>query len=128
MADVVEEPDWREKIAADARALIERLSGKVLDNAQRGCPVSLDGSNGNPPGHLRESLRRGVEGTVARIGSDLNYSLYVEEGHRVAYRDKTTSEVIFTGAVVAPQPYLRPALYEVAGEVGATVEEFRTGT
>lgn len=125
MPGFVEDPGWREQIAADVRDLLDRLSGTVLDNARQGCPVSPTGSNGNAPGHLRDSLRRGVEGTTARIGSDLNYSLYVEEGHRVAYRDQSTHQIVYTGNVVPPQPYLRPALYALEGEAGAVIEESR---
>ncbi|MET8848052.1 HK97 gp10 family phage protein [Amycolatopsis sp. NPDC004625] len=95
--------DWREKIAADVRDLFGRLVGEVLEDAQAMVPVDT--------GHLRESLSSEIRGETARIGSDLNYALYVEEGHRVAYRDPHTGETVFTGDIVPPQPYLRPALF-----------------
>lgn len=122
MAQYVADPDWREQIAQDARDLLNRLSDKGLDRALAACPVSRDGSNGNPPGHLRSSLRRYVEGETARWGTDLNYSVYVEEGHRVAYKDQATGTTVFTGDVVAPQPFLRPSLYELGPEVGPVIE------
>ncbi|MEV4604806.1 HK97 gp10 family phage protein [Amycolatopsis sp. NPDC049253] len=102
MADYREEPDWRERIAADVRELFGRLIGDVLDDAKRLVPVDT--------GHLRESLSSEIRGETARIGSDLNYALYVEEGHRVGYAGPD-GETVFTGDVVPPQPYLRPALY-----------------
>lgn len=116
MPGFAEDPEWRERIAADVRDLLDRLSGHVLDNAQRAVPVDT--------GHLHESLRRGIEGTTARIGSDLNYSLYVEEGHRIAYRNQE-GVVVYTGGVVPPQPYLRPALYALEAEAGVVIEETR---
>lgn len=106
MAEFVEDPDWRERIAQDMRDLIDRLSGEILADAQAACPVDT--------GHLRESLKRGIEGTTARIGTDLNYGLYLEEGHRVAYRG-ADGGTHFTGDVVPPQPFLRPALYRQRG-------------
>lgn len=111
MAQFVEDPGWREKIRDDLAALMSRLGDGILEDAEAGCPVSRDGSNGNPPGHLRESLRKAQQDTTVRIGTDLNYGLYVEEGHRVAYRDHATGQVVFTGKVVPPEPFLRPALY-----------------
>lgn len=94
--------DWREKIAADVRDLFGKLVGEVLEDAQALVPVDT--------GHLRESLSSEINGDTARIGSDLNYALYVEEGHRVAYAGPD-GETIFTGDIVPPQPYLRPALF-----------------
>lgn len=110
MAEFVEERDWRQKIRDDLVELMSRLGGDILVDAENGCPVSRDGSNGNPPGHLRASLRKAQQDTTVRIGTDLNYGLYLEEGHRVAYRN-AEGIVVYTGAVVAPQPFLRPALY-----------------
>lgn len=115
MPGYVEDPDWRARIAQDVQSLLGRLSGHVLDNAQRAVPVDT--------GELHGSLRRSTEGNTARIGSDLNYSLYVEEGHRIAYRDKHTQQIVYTGGVVPPQPYLRPALYALEAEAGVVIEE-----
>jgi phage gpG-like protein len=106
VAEYREEPDWREKVAADVRELFGQLVGDVLDDAKRLVPVDT--------GHLRESLDSEINGDTARIGSELNYALYVEEGHRVAYRG-SDGETVFTGDVVPPQPYLRPALYRKRG-------------
>lgn len=126
MGGFTENPDWREQIRADAIALLSRLSDRGLAKAQAACPVSRDGSNGNPPGHLRRSLRKAVnEGDLsASWGTDLNYSIYVEEGHRVAYAGPD-GETVFTGDVVPPQPYLRPSLYDLGPEVGAVIEAGR---
>lgn len=102
MADYVEEPGWREQIAADVRDMFGKLVGDILEDAKRLAPVDT--------GRLRESLDSEINGDTARIGTELNYALYVEEGHRVAYRG-ADGQVHYTGAVVPPQPYLRPALY-----------------
>ncbi|MEC3974739.1 HK97 gp10 family phage protein [Amycolatopsis sp. H20-H5] len=106
MADYVEEPGWRERIAADVRELFGRLTGEVREDARALAPVDT--------GHLRESVDSEINGDTARIGSDLNYALYVEEGHRVAFRN-AAGETEFTGEVVSPQPFLRPALYRKRG-------------
>lgn len=106
MAEYREEPGWKEKIADDVRELFSKLTGEVLEDAKRLVPVDT--------GHLRESLSSEIRGDTARIGSDLNYALYVEEGHRVGYAGPDGGTV-FTGDVVPPQPYLRPALYRRRG-------------
>lgn len=109
MADYETDPDRDTHIADLKRQLLDRASADVLEDVLRGCPVSVDGSNGNPPGYLRDHQRRAIEGDTARIGSDVDYSVYVEDGHRVAYRD-ANGQIVYTGAVVAPQPFLRTAI------------------
>lgn len=101
-----EAPDWREQIAADVREMFSKLVGEVRDDAKALAPVDT--------GHLRDSIDSEILGETARIGTDLNYALYVEEGHRVAYRG-SDGEVHYTGEIVPPQPYLRPALYRKRG-------------
>lgn len=99
--------DWREQIAADVRDLFSKLVGEVLEDAQAMVPVDT--------GDLLASLSSEIRGDTARIGSELNYALYVEEGHRVAYKDPKTGETVFTGDIVPPQPFLRPAIYRRRG-------------
>lgn len=105
MADYEETGDWRDKVAADMQELLSKVVGDVLTHARAGCPVDT--------GHLRESLSSEIQGTTGRIGTELNYGLYVEEGHRVAYRNPD-GVIVYTGEIVPPQPYLRPALYRKA--------------
>lgn len=106
MAEYVEDGNWRERIAADNRALLARITGEVLVDAKAGAPVD--------EGTLRDSLESEVRGETSRIGTNENYGIYVEEGHRVAYAGPG-GETVFTGDVVPPQPYLRPALYRQRG-------------
>lgn len=108
--EVDEETGWHKHIDVAGGHVLDKVSSAVLDDAKRICPVSRDGSNGNPPGHLRRSLRKVVGETSARVGSDLDYSVWVEEGHRVAYRN-AAGVIVYTGDVVPPQPYLKPSLY-----------------
>ncbi len=124
MADYIPDPDWRGHLRERAEDLLDRLSAKGLENAQRIVPVSATGSDGNPPGHLRDSLRRAQEGLSARWGSDVDYSAWVEDGHRIAYRG-ADGMVHYTGGVVAPEPYLRPSLYGLEAEAGVIIEERR---
>jgi hypothetical protein len=108
--EVVEETGWHKNIDVLGGHMLDKVSGAVLEDAKRICPVSRDGSNGNAPGHLRRSLRRVVGESSARVGSDVDYSVWVEEGHRIAYRN-AAGVIVYTGGVVPPQPYLRPATF-----------------
>src|SRR5690242_20119554 len=100
------EPGWHTHIERLARDLLERVADDVLDDAQRIVPIDT--------GRLLMSLGMEIRGTTARIGSrDVDYSVYVELGHRIVYRDRNTGELVDTGRVQPPQPYLRPALYRV---------------
>jgi hypothetical protein len=103
------DPNAAAHLAELQRTLLDRASTDVLADVLAGCPVSPDGSNGHEPGYLREHQRRAIEEGTARIGSDVDYSVYVEDGHRVAYRD-AHGEIVYTGKVVPPQPFLRDAL------------------
>lgn len=102
-----EEPGWHDKLTDPKQELLKRIVDEVADDARAIVPVDTHA--------LQESIRTAVEGDVGRVGSDLDYSLYVEEGHRVAFRDPETEETVFTGEVVPPQPYLRPALFRKRG-------------
>lgn len=104
--DYVPNPHWREDIAADVRAWFAELVGGVRTDAKAGCPVDT--------GNLRDSIDSEILGDTGRIGTELNYGLYVEEGHRVAYAGPD-GETVYTGDVVPPQPFLRPALYRRRG-------------
>jgi phage-related baseplate assembly protein len=108
--DVDTEPDWHKNIDVLGGHMLDQVSAAVLEDSQRICPVSRDGSNGNPPGTLLDSLRRAVGETSARVGSDLDYSVWVNEGHRVAYRN-SAGVIVYTGDVVAGQDFLRPPLF-----------------
>lgn len=116
MGGYAEDPDARSHIDESKAAMLDRLSSRLLDLMQRGTPVRT--------GRLRESERRSISGDTARVGSDLDYSLYVEEGHRVAYRG-ADGQKHYTGTVVPPEPYMRPALYALEGEAGTVIEEDR---
>jgi hypothetical protein len=104
------ETDWHKHVDVLGGHMLDKVSGAQLEDAQRICPVSRDGSNGNEPGHLRLSLRRAVGETSARVGSDLDYSVWVEEGHRIAYRN-SAGVIVYTGGVVPPEPFLGPVLH-----------------
>jgi phage gpG-like protein len=96
------DPDWHSHVETAAQDWFRRIVGEVESDAKALAPVDT--------GALRASISSEISGDTARIGSNLDYSLYVEEGHRVAYRgaDGTTH---YTGEVVPPEPFLKPALY-----------------
>ncbi len=60
-------------------------------------------------GHLAESMGHHLEDHNLIIDNTADYSVYVEMGHRVAH-GPGMKEV--GPKVVAPQPYLRAALYQ----------------
>lgn len=96
---VVMNPGWEEIIAHAINSAVDNVAEDVKNDAQRYAPVLT--------GTLRESIHKTpvVDGT-ARVGSVLNYAIDVEMGHHiVAWGHDTTH-------FAAPQPFLRPALYQ----------------
>jgi hypothetical protein len=118
--------DWLEEVLAATDVLFEDTLGPdISDDARTLCPV-FAGENstagyssleiaerlGNvTPGALLESIEFHLNGhdlIVSATGSDeRSYAYYVETGHRI---------VVFgydTGEYKEPQPFLRPALYQI---------------
>lgn len=98
----VPNPGWHEEIDGPVGEWFERIILDIGTDAEAIAPVDT--------GALKQSIRADRQGDVGIIGSDLDYSVYVEEGHRVAYRG-SDGEIHYTGEVVPPQPWLKPALY-----------------
>lgn len=107
MAHFVAEPGWRETVDEYKRQVLSQVVGQVQEIAKRLAPVDT--------GHLRESISSIIEGDIGTVMATADYALFVEEGHRIAYRG-ADGEVHYTGGVVPPQPFLRPALYSVTVE------------
>jgi len=99
-------PGWRDEFDPVKRGWFEDLVLRIGVTAEAIAPVDT--------GALRQSIDVEVQGDTGRIGSNLHYAGYVEEGHRVAYRG-SDGETHYTGDVVPPQPFLRPALYGEGG-------------
>lgn len=97
-----EDPSWRGHVDKAAHLWLARIARDVESDAKALAPVDT--------GRLRASISSEVSGDTARIGSDLDYAGFVEEGHRVAYRG-ADGATHYTGEVVPPQPFLKPALY-----------------
>jgi hypothetical protein len=104
MAQFVAEPGWHDHVMGIERDKQDQVSKDVLVDMRAGCPVDT--------GALLESLDEGrIDDTITRVGSrDLDYSVYVEEGHEIVYVDAAGRKVR-TGRFVEPQPYMKPALY-----------------
>lgn len=98
----VPNPGWHGEINGPVGEWFERIILDIGTDAEAIAPVDT--------GALKQSIRADRQGNVGIIGSDLDYSVYVEEGHRVAYRG-SDGEIHYTGEVVPPQPYLKPSLY-----------------
>jgi hypothetical protein len=100
---VEENPDWRGAIDGYSRETLGDVVKQVHELADRIVPVDT--------GHLKSRLysQVDVDGKSGVVGDDADYALYVEAGHRVAYRG-SDGVVHYTGDVVPPQPFLRSAL------------------
>lgn len=105
MGRFVEEPDWHDRVMGIARDKQDTVSRDVWRDMRAGTPVDT--------GDLLFSERWvRVDDLTTQVGSDLDYSVYVEEGHEVVYRDRNTGEKVRTGRFVPPQRYMRPALFQ----------------
>lgn len=98
---IVWEAGWEQHIDGDVSDFLERLGVEIEADATIGCPVDS--------GHLRDSIEHEVDGDTLRVGSNVAYAGYVEEGHRIVAWGRDT------GRMAPPQPYLRPALYRQRG-------------
>jgi hypothetical protein len=98
-----ENPEWKAGIVEYGREVLADVLGQVHDIADRTAPVDT--------GHLKTSLYSytAADGQSGVVGDDAEYARWVEEGHRVAYRD-SAGVLQYTGSVVPPQPYLRVGL------------------
>ena len=86
---VVFDAGWEQHIDGDISDFLEQLGGDIESDAKTACPVDT--------GRLRGSIEHEVSGDTLRVGSNVEYSVYVEEGTRY----------------MAAEPYLRPALFRV---------------
>lgn len=104
---------------------LRRKAEAVQRRAQELCAVSPEGSHGNPPGHLRDSIGvttgRDEQGAYADIGTDVDYALPVELGSRPHvirskgdYPLRGADGTVYGREVNHPgtpaQPFLRPAV------------------
>jgi HK97 gp10 family phage protein len=66
-----------------------------------GAQIAADAQAATPvlTGHLRDSIEHEVQGETVRVGTNVDYAVYVEEGTRY----------------MNAEPFLRPALYKVRG-------------
>jgi hypothetical protein len=100
---IEKDPEWHAKLGEHNKTVMSDLVTQMHEIADRVVPVDT--------GHLKESLysQVSVDGTEGVVGADAHYALYVEDGHRVAYRG-ADGETHYTGDVVPPQPFLRVAM------------------
>ncbi len=104
---------------------LRTLGSRVEAEQKRLCPVSPEGSHGNPPGHLQDSLHsaQGVDadGQYVDVGTDVDYALYPEFGtppHVIRskgdYPLRDQHGNVFGKEVQHPgtpaTPYLRPSI------------------
>jgi hypothetical protein len=104
-----EEPGWRDNIAAAGRDLLDNHIGPaILADMQHGCPIDT--------GKLLTSLDKAmVDDETLRVGSrDVDYTVFVVEGHRIVYRNRD-GDLVDTGRIQPGQDFMRPALYRRRG-------------
>lgn len=78
---------------------VEQAAEAVVEEARAAAPVSAHGSNGNPPGFLRDHIVFEMTGKLeAHVESQAEYSGPVEFGHH------------HPGYSVAGRPYFTPAV------------------
>jgi hypothetical protein len=114
-------PGWEAQVlAAWDKFAAERLGPDIERDAKRYAPVRT--------GRLRESIEHHLEGHVLVVEAHAPYAAFVELGTRPhlitshgpwSLRNAGTGQ--YFGRVVhhpgtRPEPYLRPALYQVRGE------------
>lgn len=105
MARVVMEPGWQEHARVSADELLSgKLGPAIAGDAKRYAPKRT--------GKLAGSIGHHMDGHDLIVDATAGYAGYVELGHRVAH-GPGMSEV--GPKVVAPSPYLRPALYQARG-------------
>jgi HK97 gp10 family phage protein len=89
------EPGWQRHLDGPIAELLERLGSEIVEDAKDLAPVDT--------GHLRESIGHTVTGegfeSTLTVEASADYAGYVELGTRY----------------MAPQPFLRPALYRHRG-------------
>jgi HK97 gp10 family phage protein len=88
---VVFEPGWERRVEDAIPEILERLGVDIEADAKAACPVDT--------GRLRASIEHEVDGDTLRVGTNVEYAVYVEEGTRY----------------MEAEPYLRPALYRQRG-------------
>jgi hypothetical protein len=138
VVDVKLGPRWENDLVAAAEPVLDEAAVIVAAGQKRRIPVSVDGSNGRPPGYARDRIHvergRDAEGPYRDVGSDATtpdgypYPLGLELGtapHTIEshgeypLRDKHGN--VF-GRVVEhpgtpPYPWCRAALADIVGKV-----------
>jgi hypothetical protein len=97
-----ENPGWHDEFEPDKDRWFGDLVLDIGVDAEAIAPVDT--------GHLKQSVYAEVNGDTGIVGAKAHYALYVEEGHRIAYRG-ADGEIHYTGGFVPPQPFLKPALF-----------------
>jgi HK97 gp10 family phage protein len=93
-------PEVMAGLRAAAIQAVQQTAAQVQTDAKSFCPVRT--------GALRESIRTEMDGDLtAAVGSDLNYSVFVELGTRR----------------MTAQPYLTPAVEVARGQFATTIED-----
>jgi hypothetical protein len=102
LADIEMASGWEPEVdAAAADLLATRLGPEIAADAKEAAPRDT--------GRLADSIEYEVSGTSLRVGSNLDYALPVEEGHRIVAWGHETGEY------QPPRPFLKPALYRARG-------------
>ena len=111
MARVEVSGEWEGGVAAAIEEFFdERLGPDIVRDAKRYCPTRTEALRDSIEHHIEDGGDLIVSATGGAGGRV--YAAYVELGHRVYH--PSTGEV--GPEVVAPEPFLRPALYQQRSE------------
>lgn len=100
-------PGWQERLMERWRQFADaKLGPAITDDMRRYCPVDT--------GALRDSIEHHMNADALIVkatggAEGRTYAAWIELGHRVYH----PSTGIVGPEVVAPQPFIRPAVYQV---------------
>jgi len=98
----VENPGWHDELETPKDRWFGDLVLDIGIDAEAASPVDT--------GRMKAEVYAETEGDTGYIGSKAPYTLYVHEGHRVAWRG-ADGEIHYNGHWVPGQPFLTSALF-----------------
>ena len=103
--------DWLAKGAGLEQAL--ELAGQVVE---REAVLKIEEMRAVDTGRLKNSITSRVEGDKAIVGTDVEYAIYVHEGHRTR-----------SGGFVPARPFLRAGLQSARPQIRKIFEKVLRG-
>lgn len=99
----VENPGWHDLVDAYKADILQRVGESIRDDAAILAPKRTGAMASSGVVHVNGSESADIEFDKP--------ALWIEEGHRIVYRDRE-GNLVDTGRFQEPQPFMRPALYK----------------